>query len=226
MSSWIGGFVATGRSRAVRSPEYQQALQGIEQCRRGDWNEGIGHLAKAAASAERGSLPGLVFSFLGYGLALKEGRVDDGLALCRHALRVQLFEPENHLNLARTQLLADDRSAAYRTVREGLRVDRNDKELQAMRRQLGVRRPPVFSFLARHHPLNRAFGRLRHAVMSVFNAELEAPKPRARPASNVARAASEAAPSPASPTATSASSPTRPAPPGPKSLVASRGRAS
>jgi hypothetical protein len=188
MSSWIGSL-GGGRARAVRSPEFQEALQGIDQCRRGDWTDGIGRLAKAAAGAERGTLPGTVFSFLGYGLALREGRIDEGLALCRHAVRLQLFEPENHLNLARTQLLADDRSGAYRTVREGLRVDRNDKQLQALRRTLGERRRPILSFLSRTHPINRALGRWRHALATFFRPEPVAPpaprtpsqRPRERP---------------------------------------------
>lgn len=222
MSSWFGGLGGSGRARAVRSPEYQQALRGIDQCRRGDWDGGLSHLAKAAASAERGSLPGLVFSFLGYGLALREGRIDEGLALCRHALRLQLFEPENHLNLARTQLLGDDRSGAYRTVREGLRVDRNDKQLQALRKQLGVRRKPALSFLARTHPINRLLGRLRHAIASIFRPDEAAPAtPRER------RAAAPPAPEPRP-----ASEARRPTPSGPeregapRSPAASRGRAS
>jgi hypothetical protein len=189
MSSWIASFGGSGRARAVRSEEFQQALQGIDQCRRGEWSDGIGRLAKAAASAERGTLPGTVFSFLGYGLALREGRIDEGLALCRHAVRLQLFEPENHLNLARTQLLANDRSGAYRTVREGLRVDRNDKQLQALRRTIGERRRPILSFLSRTHPINRALGRLRHALATFFRPQPEEPaerrtpsqKPRERP---------------------------------------------
>ncbi len=219
MSSWIGGFVATGRTRVVRSPEYQQALQGIDQCRKGEWTEGISHLAKAASSAERGSLPGAVFSFLGYGLALKEGRVDEGLALCRHAVRVELFDAENHLNLARTQLLANDRSGAYRTVREGLRVDRNDKELQALRKSLGVRRRPALSFLARTHPINRALGRLLHSLASIFSSEPAEPAPR--------RERRPAAPEPRQPSGPTSQGPPGPrGPEAPKSPAASRGRAS
>lgn len=225
MSSWIGGFVTTGRSRAVRSPEFQHALEGIEQCRRGEWNEGIGRLAKAAASAERGFMPGLVFSYLGYGLALKEGRIDEGLALCRHAVRLQLFEPENHLNLARTQLLGDDRSAAYRTVREGLRVDRHDKQLQALRKKLGERRKPTLGFLSRTHPINRALGRLRHAIASIFRPEEAAVAEK--------RERRTAAPEPEAPKPSGPERPRRPGPTGtsaapgaPKSPAASRDRAS
>ena len=220
----MGSLGASGRARAVRSPEFQQALQGIDQCRRGDWDGGLGHLAKAAASAERGSLPGVVFSFLGYGLALKEGRIDEGLALCRHAVRLQLFEPENHLNLARTQLLGDDRSGAYRTVREGLRVDRNDKQLQALRKKLGVRRKPTLSFLSRTHPINRTLGRLRHAIAAIFRPE--------EAASAEKHERRTAAPEPEDP---KVSGPSRPNPSGPrgpqrpgapKSPAASRDRAS
>ncbi|HXU34712.1 MAG TPA: hypothetical protein VN851_29385 [Thermoanaerobaculia bacterium] len=225
MSSWIGSLGGAGRARAVRSPEFQQALQGIDQCRKGDWTGGIAHLAKAASSAERGAMPGIVFSFLGYGLALKEGRVDEGLALCRHAVRLQLFEPENHLNLARTQLLANDRSGAYRTVREGLRVDRNDKELQALRKTLGVRRRPALSFLPRTHPINRALGRLFHSIASIFSSEPEAPAPKREPRAVANKPGEPSGLPPRTPQAPRGPQGPR-GPAAPKSPAASRGRAS
>src|SRR5262245_27551527 len=74
VSSWLGGL---GRSRGgrMRPREVDQALRGIERCRSGDWGQGLGLIAGAATSAERGALPGLAFSYLGYGIAYREGRL-------------------------------------------------------------------------------------------------------------------------------------------------------
>src|SRR6266508_900805 len=60
---------------------------GIESCRRGDWNEGLRNLGLIAAMGdEAGTLPGVFYSYLGYGIARKEKRIQEGLRLCRHAI--------------------------------------------------------------------------------------------------------------------------------------------
>jgi hypothetical protein len=79
-----------------------------------------------------------------------------------------------------------------------------------------VRRRPALSFLARTHPINRALGRLFHALASIFSSEPAEPAPRRerRPAAPESRAASgPQAPGPRGPAA-------------PRSPAASRGRAS
>jgi hypothetical protein len=77
---------------------------------------------------------------------------------------VELFEPENYLNLARTCLLARDRRGAVKAVRAGLKIDRGNQKLIALYKELGVRGQPVLSFLDRAHPLNVLLGRIRHAL--------------------------------------------------------------
>lgn len=150
-------------------PEISAVLhRGLECCRRDDWNEGLlylGQLAEADRS-DRGSmeLPGLFYSYLGYGIARCQGKVKEGLKLCQHAIKVEFYEAENYVNLARTCLLAKDRSGAVRAVREGLKVDRQSLELQALYRELGIRREPVLGFLSRTHPLNMLLGRIRSAL--------------------------------------------------------------
>jgi len=156
------------RPGARRSADLESAVRGIDKCRRGEWAEGLGLLAEAVSSPLRGSIPGLTYSYLGYGIAHREGRLQEGLTLCRHALKLEIFEPDNYVNLARTQLLARDRAAAVRTVREGLRVDRLNEDLLALKATLGVRRGPMLKFLPRKHPLNRALGRLRHGWLKAF----------------------------------------------------------
>jgi|SRR5580693_761795 hypothetical protein len=138
---------------------------GIEACRRGLWDQGLPALARIAEDGQRsGSLPALVYSYLGYGVALRQQRVEEGLRLCRHAVKLEFYQAESYLNLARTQLLAHNRKAAVRAVRDGLHIEKDNEDLLALQRDLGVRRGPVLPFLDRSNPLNLLLGRLRHAI--------------------------------------------------------------
>lgn len=137
--------------------------EGIDCCRRGNWNEGLRYLGQVAERGDTG-LPGVFYSYLGYGIALREQRVREGLRLCRHSIKVEFYQADNYLNLARTCLLARDRRGAVRAVRDGLKIDPHHAGLLAVRGELGVRGEPVLPFLDRSHLLNRFLGRLRHAV--------------------------------------------------------------
>jgi tetratricopeptide (TPR) repeat protein len=139
----------------------------IDRCRRGGWKDGLALLARIAEEEERtGALPALVYSYLGYGIALRQQRVQEGLKLCQHAVRLEFYQAENYLNLARTQLLAGRRRAAVRAVGEGLRIEPDNPQLLELQRELGVRKQPMLPFLARDNPFNSLLGRLRHLLGS------------------------------------------------------------
>jgi tetratricopeptide (TPR) repeat protein len=139
--------------------------EAIDRCRRGGWKDGLALLARIAEQEERpGALPALVYSYLGYGIALRQQRIQEGLKLCQHAVRLEFYQAENYLNLARTQLLAGRRRAAVRAVLEGLRIEPDNPQLLELQRDLGVRRRPVLPFLARDNPFNSLLGRLRHLL--------------------------------------------------------------
>lgn len=147
----------------------QQQLQvvekGIALCRAGRWKEGLVCLAQVAeADRERLQLGSLFYSYLGYGIARYQRRYWDGLSLCEHAVRMEFFQPENHLNLARTYLLRRNRRKAVEALHNGLRLDGTHGGLRRLQRDLGYRSRPVISFLSREHPINRWFGWLRHRV--------------------------------------------------------------
>lgn len=136
--------------------------RGIECCRRDDWDRGLYYLGQVAQADHRSTaLPGLFYSYLGYGIARCQRRVQEGLKLCRHSIKVQFYETENYLNLARTCLLANERTEAIYAVLDGLKVDPQSLELQALHRELGIRRRPVLGFLSRRNPLNLLLGRVR-----------------------------------------------------------------
>jgi hypothetical protein len=137
---------------------------GLECCRRGDWNEGLRYLGRITEAGHSTDLPGLFYSYLGYGIALVDRRIREGLKLCKHSIKVGFYEPENHVNLARTCLLANDRSGAVRAIRDGLKIDPQNAELRRMRKDLGVRSSPVLPFLDRANPLNVILGRFRHSL--------------------------------------------------------------
>ena len=148
------------------SPELADTIKrGIDACRRGDWNEGLRHLGKVTAGGEVvNGLPGLFYSYLGYGIALRDRRIREGIKLCRHSIEVEFYQAENYLNLARTSILARDRKGAVKALRAGLKIDRNNQQLLALYKELGIRSSPVLSFLDRKHPLNQLLGRIRHAL--------------------------------------------------------------
>lgn len=145
-------------------PDFSIILRrGIDRCRQGDWEVGLSFLGRIAEAERPTELPGLFYSYLGYGIALRQKRVQEGLKLCRHSVKIQFYEPENYVNLARTLLLAGERPAAVRAVLDGLKVDRQNADLLGLHKDLGIRKLPVLPFLSRANPLNQVLGRLRHA---------------------------------------------------------------
>ena len=136
---------------------------GVSLCRAGDWNKGLPVLA--AAIENRGvaeQVPGIAYSYLGYGVARFQGKHRDGLRLCEHAIKLQYYEADNHWNLARVHLLATNRQAAVTALERALKLDPDHPGLLALQKEIGTRRRPVIRFLHRDHPLNRWLGRLRH----------------------------------------------------------------
>ncbi len=140
------------------------AARGLQLCRENDWDRGLQLLSAAAEERGGKDLPGVVFAYLGYGLARHQRRTLDGLKLCEHAVKIQYYEPENHLQLARVQMLMGDRKAAVASIARGLKLDPAHRGLKEMRVEIGVRKRPPIPFLGRANPLNVLLGRLRHAL--------------------------------------------------------------
>jgi hypothetical protein len=149
--------------KAVRREISDMLGRALALCRQGDWDGGLAFLGRLAESGEPGlALPGLFYSYLGYGIARCQGKVKEGLKLCEHSVKVEFYESDNYLNLARTCLLAKDRTGAVRAVRGGLKVDPQNLDLLALYRELGIRQEPIIAFLSRGNPLNMLLGRIRN----------------------------------------------------------------
>lgn len=148
--------------KAVRREISETLSRALDLCRSGDWDGGLLYLGRLAEAGEPSdALPGLFYSYLGYGIARCQGKVKEGLKLCKHSIKVEFYEPENYLNLARTCMLNKDRPGAVRAVRDGLKVDPQNLDLLTLYRDLGIRKEPVLPFLSRNNPLNQILGRIR-----------------------------------------------------------------
>ncbi|MCG8458762.1 MAG: tetratricopeptide repeat protein [Holophagales bacterium] len=162
-----GGDLPT---EAVSETPSELAWRGVELCRSGNWPAGLHWLCLAGRIEERSGageeeLPALFYSYLGYGMARYRNQQRLGLVMCRNALQLELYQPEAYYFLAKTLLLRDDRRSALEVIDQGLAVDPEHRQLQALQQRLGERKPPVVPFFARRHPLNRWLGRLRHTVL-------------------------------------------------------------
>jgi tetratricopeptide (TPR) repeat protein len=138
---------------------------GLELCRKGEWAAGVQSLARGVESLKASrQVPSQAYSFLGYGLAREQRRFEEGLNLCRHALRRDYSEAENHLNIARLHLLMANRNAAVKAVAEGLEFHPGHPGLAELQRDMGRRGRPALRFLRRSNPVNRWLGRLRERM--------------------------------------------------------------
>ncbi len=150
-------------TRVARERRIAVYDRGLERCRDGKWQDGLVDLAFLAERGSYGDVPALCYSYLGYGLAKHRGQIKKGLRLCQHAIKLEFYQPECYVNLARTALLDDRyRSKAANAVLDGLEIDPEHPELLELRQQLGARRPPIVSFLSRRNLLNQILGWFRH----------------------------------------------------------------
>lgn len=142
-----------------------QLEKGLQLCQRGDWEGGLEQLRMAAERMPANEAkPSRYYSYLGYAIALREKRIREGIKLCQYAIKQEFYQPENYFNLAQTYLLGGNRSAAWKVVAKGLKVDANFPLLQELHHKLGERRPPVLPFLSRSNFLNQILGRMRYSM--------------------------------------------------------------
>jgi len=98
-------------------------------------------------------------SYTGFCLAHVEKRSRDAVDLCEKAVRIEFYRPELFLNLGRVYLLTGNKRKAHQTFWKGYSLDRDNRELRSELEKMGIRKPPVFPFLDRKHPLNKVVGK-------------------------------------------------------------------
>ena len=98
-------------------------------------------------------------SFLGYCIARERGQFRKGLELCRSSLEQEEENPAHYLNMGKIYLLCGEKKEAIKILREGLSRCPNE-EIEHKLREIGARKPQLFSFLPRNNPLNKYLGLL------------------------------------------------------------------
>jgi tetratricopeptide (TPR) repeat protein len=101
----------------------------------------------------------LTCSCLAYCLAKVRGSFPEAVALAREAISLEPENPTHYLYLGRIHILAKERKDAVEVLRQGLEHKKSPeiiRELEA----LGARKPAIFKWLPRSHPLNRCLGLL------------------------------------------------------------------
>ena len=99
----------------------------------------------------------LATSYYGLCIATERGKVSDGIVLCSEAIEQEPHDPRHYLNLAKVYLKAGRKSDCLETLRKGL-AQGDEPEVRYLLETIGVRKPPIFSFLPRSHFLNRYLG--------------------------------------------------------------------
>lgn len=139
--------------------EQAKALHHLatEKMRRGLVNEALADLERAIQLTA-----GKPLYVSQYGLCLAQSdQLDRGLDFCRRAAKASPRDPYVHINLGRVYRIVGDAAAAHRCFMDAWRVDRRNSAAAAELTRMGVRRPPVLTFLPRSHWCNRTLGQLR-----------------------------------------------------------------
>ena len=147
-------------------PLHPDFVEGQASFRRGDLKGALQCFRSAhLATAETHVHAQLYLSFLGLTQVLLNDAA--GLNLCRRAAAQETRHGDVFENLARAELQLGHRRQAFHAVRCGLRMDRGNRALESLRREMGVRRRPMLGFLDRDNPLNRILGKLTYRVRHI-----------------------------------------------------------
>lgn len=103
-------------------------------------------------------------SYFGYCLSLTGSDRRGGLRYCRSAVRLERHCYLIWWNMARVAMMCGKRGEAYRSLKRALGHQPEHRGIERELLQMGIRRPPVFSFLAREHTLNVLLGKMRAAT--------------------------------------------------------------
>ncbi len=100
----------------------------------------------------------LACSYLGFCKAREDGTFKEALKLCGEALSREPSNALHYYNLGRIYRTMGRKPEAIDAFFTGLKMQRHPLILTQLR-ELGVRRPPIFRWLERGHPLNRIVGK-------------------------------------------------------------------
>jgi tetratricopeptide (TPR) repeat protein len=133
----------------------------LKYLRDGDANEALLHARRALGIAPKNPF---YLSYTGLLAAVAEQRFGDGEALCQEALGMRHNHAQLYLNLAEVYQQSGRTQEAIETLEKGLVSAGRDFRIRRALQKIGTRREPMFTFLHRSHPVNRALGKWRHRI--------------------------------------------------------------
>lgn len=104
-----------------------------------------------------------MMSLMGYSLAREAGQFQNGIELCHKAINMNPRNSDHFLHLGRIYCLAKKREQAIKAFQLGLKIRRDSRILEELKK-LGVRKQPLFSSLPRGHIVNKLTGKVLHAL--------------------------------------------------------------
>ncbi len=127
--------------------------QGISAAEQGNTLMAVVHFETAAKLRNTPTLR----SYMAYCLAQERRQIQKAVYMCVEALQEEPHNSIHALNLGRVYLLAGQKARAINAFRRGLKLERNQKIIDELKK-LGVRKPPPLNSLDRDHPLNKYLG--------------------------------------------------------------------
>lgn len=99
----------------------------------------------------------VIKSCLGLCIATERGRISEAVTLCSEAIEQDPGNPLHYRNLGKVYLKAERKTDCLEVLRRGLSFG-DDPEISELLERIGMRKPPVLSFLPRRHFLNKYAG--------------------------------------------------------------------
>lgn len=105
-----------------------------------------------------------LLSLFGYTIALLLKKREEGIQMCKRAISMDSLNSRHFYLLGRIYLDVNARTKARDIWLDGQRIDPNNALIYNALQEVERRAKPVFPFLRRSHPLNKALGRIRHRM--------------------------------------------------------------
>jgi Flp pilus assembly protein TadD len=103
----------------------------------------------------------LYLSYYGLCVAMEREDFASAIKLCERAVKMDVKNPVNRVNLGKVYRLKGDNSRAYESFLGAWKTDKTHPSAAVELSRMGIRRPPVLSFLPRSHWLNVRLGMIR-----------------------------------------------------------------
>jgi len=134
---------------------------GLAYIREKNWESALSNLLesqKRFSDLPEENVPPRLFSALGLCYVMAKNNIMSGLTYCQRAISLDQYEPSFYYNLGLIYLKMGDKKKAIAAFRRGLKLNPEHSGIWSQISQMGLRKPPVFSFLPRQHFLNKLAG--------------------------------------------------------------------